>query len=159
MDPLADTLRADRGCSEDDAHDSAVDAILAYLKEPARYHVRRGRLSSYLIDIAKKRAIDRLRSRTSTQRREEGYAAVVDLQAANRKEVMDVAIEAKELWQRVEAAVPDERDRQSIRLILAGERSTEVFAEALGLTGASALDVRRQVKQHRDRLVKTLERL
>lgn len=159
MDPLSDALRNDLRCPDDDAHDSAIDAILAYVEQPTRYSSGKGRLATYLMDIAKKRAIDRIRSRTSTQRREEGYAAVVELQAANPKEKLEVAVEAKELWRKVETAVPDERDRQAIKLILAGERSAEAFAEALGITATSALDVRRQVKQHRDRLVKVLERL
>lgn len=159
MDPIAAALQGDFKLSDDDAHDSGIDALLEYLEQPARFSSGKGRLSSYLMDIAKKRAIDRIRSRASSRRREEGYAAVVELQAANPKEEMEVAVEAKELWQKVEAAVPDERDRQAIKLILAGERSAEAFAEALGITGTSALDVRRQVKQHRDRLVKVLERL
>jgi RNA polymerase sigma-70 factor (ECF subfamily) len=159
MDPIADALRGDLKLSEDDAHDSGIDALLEYLEQPARFSPGKGRLSSYLMNIAKKRAIDRLRSRGSSRRREEGYAAVVELQAGNPKEEMDVAIEANQLWQKVEAAVPDEGDRRAIKLILAGERSTEAFTEAFRITATSALEVRRQVKQRRDRLVKVLQRL
>jgi len=159
MEPITGALRWDLRCSEDDAHDSAIDALLAYLEEPSRYAVGRGRLSTYLMDIAKKRAIDRVRSQSATKRREEAYAAVVELQAPDPKEQMEVAIEARELWQKVEASVLEERDRQAIKLILVGERSAESFAEALGLTTTSPLEVRRQVKQHRDRLLKVLERL
>jgi RNA polymerase sigma-70 factor (ECF subfamily) len=159
MDPITEALCRDLQCSEDDAHDSGIDAVLEYVEQPTRFSSGKGRLSTYLMDIAKKRAIDRIRSSSSRQRRDEGYAAVVELQAANPKETMEVAIEAKELWLKVEAAVPDERDRQAIGLILSGERSADAFAEVIGVTAASPLEVRRLVKQQRDRLVKVLERL
>jgi RNA polymerase sigma-70 factor (ECF subfamily) len=116
-------------------------------------------LSTYLIDIAKKRAIDRLRSRTASAQRDENYAAAVELHRSNPMEIMEAEIEAHELWKRVEEAVPSERDRQVLKLILAGERSTAALAEALGVPGLSPLEQRREVKQHRDRLMKILDRL
>jgi hypothetical protein len=36
MDPLAEALRHDLRCTEDEAYDSSVDAVLAYLEEPER---------------------------------------------------------------------------------------------------------------------------
>jgi RNA polymerase sigma-70 factor (ECF subfamily) len=159
MDPLANALTRDLPCTEDEAYDSGVDAILAYLEEPGRYDRNRGRLSTYLMDIAKKRAIDRLRSRTASAQRDERFTAAVELHRSNPKEKMEAEVEAHELWQQVEEAVPNERDRRVLKLILAGERSAAALAEALGLTGLSALEQRREVKQHRDRLMKILERL
>jgi RNA polymerase sigma-70 factor, ECF subfamily len=159
MDPLVNTLQRDVSCTEDEAYDSAIDAMLAYLEEPARYDRDKGRLSSYLMDIAKKRAIDRLRSRTASERRDDAYAEVVELRNANPKDKMEAAIQRRELWQKVEEAVPNERDREVLKLILSGERSTTAFAQALDLTALSPLDQRREVKKHRDRLLKVLERL
>ncbi|MBI5481672.1 MAG: sigma-70 family RNA polymerase sigma factor [Deltaproteobacteria bacterium] len=159
MDPLAEALRRDLPCTEDEAHDSGVDAVLAYLEEPGRYDRNRGRLSTYLMDIAKKRAIDRLRSRSAAVRRDDTYAAAVELRGPNPKDIMEAEVEAQELWQRVEEAVPSERDRRVVKLILAGERSTAALAEALDISGLSPLEQRREVKQHRDRLLKVLERL
>ena len=159
MEPLQKVLRRDLRCTEDEAYDSGVDAILSYLEEPRRYDPNRGRLSTYLMDIAKKRAIDRLRSRTASAQRDENYAVAVELHRSNPKEIMEAELEAHELWKRVEAAVPSDRDRQLLKLILAGERSTAALAEALGVTGLSTLEQRREVKQHRDRLMKILERL
>ncbi len=159
MDPLAEAVRHDLPCTEDEAYDSGVDAVLAYLEQPGRYDRDRGRLSTYVMDIAKKRAIDRLRARTAAERRDDTYAAVVELRGSNPKDVMEAEVEAQELWQRVEEAVPYERDRRVLRLILSGERSTAALAEALDLTGLSPLEQRREVKQHRDRLMKVLKRL
>ncbi len=159
MEPLAEALRRDLPCTEDEAYDSGVDAVLAYLEEPGRYDRNRGKLSTYLMDIAKKRSIDRLRSRTAAERRDDTYAAAVELRGSNPKDVMEAEVEVQELWQRVEEAVPNERDRRVLKLILAGERSTAALAEALDITGLSPLEQRREVKQHRDRLLKVLERL
>jgi len=72
---------------------------------------------------------------------------------------MERVVEARELWQKVERALQDERDRAALALILDGERSTEALAEALGLQGLPQLERQREVKRHRDRLVKVLERL
>lgn len=159
MVPLTQALRGDLHCTEDEAHDSSVDAILAYLDEPGNFDPARGRLSTYLAAIAKKRGIDLIRSRTSSARREKKHAATVALRWSDPKESMESAVEADELWLQVEQAVPNERDRQLLKLILAGERSTEVLAEALDLTKLSTLEQRRLVKQHRDRLMKVLARL
>lgn len=159
MDPLIKALRYDLPCTQDEAYDSGVDALLAYLEEPGRYNRDRGRLSTYLMDIAKKRAIDRLRSRSATERREHTYAATVELGRSNPKASVEQQIEAHELWQRVEEAVPSERDRRALKLILTGERSASALAEALDITGRSPLEQRREVKRHRDRLMRILERL
>lgn len=159
MDPIANALRSDLRCSDDEAYDSGVDAVLAYLEEPGKYDRGKGRLSSYVMDIAKKRAIDRLRTRTAAERRDNRYAAAVELRTVNPKDVLEAAVEARKLWQKVENAVPDERDRRMLKLILEGERSTDAFAEALELGVLSPLAQRRLVKQHRDRLMKVLERL
>jgi len=159
MEPLRATICHDLSCTEDEAYDSAVDAILAYIEEPERFDKNRARLSTYITDIAKKRAIDRLRSRTAAQRRAEDYTEAVELRTTNPKEVMENEVEARELWQWVEKMVPKERDRRVLKLILAGERSTAVLAEALDINGLSPIEQRREVKQHRDRLMKILERL
>jgi RNA polymerase sigma-70 factor (ECF subfamily) len=72
---------------------------------------------------------------------------------------MEEAIEAQDLWLKVEEEVSSERDRRVLKLILSGERSTEALAEALELTDLPPGERRRKVKQHRDRLVKILKRL
>ncbi|CAN96317.1 ECF-family RNA polymerase sigma factor [Sorangium cellulosum So ce56] len=160
MDPLSSAIRHDLPCcTEDEAYDSSVDAVLAYLGQPEKYDRTRGRLSTYLLDIAKKKSIDRLRARSAAERRDETYAALVEVRGTDPKQTMEAKVEARQLWEMVEGVLPQERDRQAIALILSGESSTDVLAEALGLTGMPAAELRRRVKQHRDRLMKVLERL
>jgi RNA polymerase sigma-70 factor, ECF subfamily len=159
LDPLVAALQGDLRCDDDTAWDSAVDAAFEYLAAPSRFDATRGRLSSFLAQIAKRRAIDRIRTRTAGIRREQEFAAVVELRAAASKDDMELAMEARELWKKVDQAVPDDRDRAALVLIIDGERSTEVLARALGISGLSKIERQREVKRHRDRLVKVLERL
>jgi RNA polymerase sigma-70 factor (ECF subfamily) len=63
------------------------------------------------------------------------------------------------LWQKIEQVVENERDRLALALILDGERSTDVLADALGIRVDTQLERQRAVKRHRDRLLKVLERL
>jgi RNA polymerase sigma-70 factor (ECF subfamily) len=159
MDPLCSALRGDLSSTDDEAYDSAVDAVFKYLTDPTKFDRNRGRLSTYLMDIAKKRAIDRLRSRTAAERRDDNYAKVVELRARNPKDVIETEMLVHELWPRVEAAVPSEQDRTFLKLYLEGERSTAAFAEVLGITRLPRDEIRLKVKQHQDRLLKVLKRL
>lgn len=173
MGPLVNALIRDLRCSEHDAQEHAIDALTAYLKKPEGYDPKRGRLSSYLMNIAKKRAVDRIRSETARRRREGAYASragwlggsirrrdrFVAVRGSASMEGWEIAVQARELWPKVEKAVTSDRDRMALTLILSGESSTEVLAEALGLADLPPDEQRRQVKQHRDRLFKVLERL
>jgi RNA polymerase sigma-70 factor (ECF subfamily) len=146
-------------CDEDQAHDSAIDAVFAYLGAPRNYQNERGRLTTFLSNIAKKRAIDRLRSRSAASKREEAFAQSVELSRSAPNERIDVEVEARRIWKMVESTVSEKRDRDALRLILAGEGSTVALAEALGVSGLSDVDRQREVKRNRDRLLKVLERL
>jgi RNA polymerase sigma-70 factor, ECF subfamily len=159
MDPMCAALRHDLHCREEEAYDSAVDAVMSYLQNPRRYIKELGRLSTYLMEIAKRRAIDRLRSRTASDRREKEYGALLELRATNPKEEMNARVEARELWAKVEEVVPDRRDRRALQLMLAGEKSTDVLAKELGLINLPQSRRRQEVKRHRDRLLNVLKRL
>lgn len=159
VEPLAAILQRNLGCTPDEAYDSAVDALFAYLSSPAEFDPGRARLCTFLADIARKRAIDRLRARGSRQKREEDFGGVVELRPSAPNEQMETRAEVAKLWSKVEEALPADADRQALRLILDGERSTEALAEALGLPSMAPADQRREVKRHRDRLLKALERL
>lgn len=160
MLPLASVTKNDLRCDDDNAHDAAVDALLYYFDRVAEYDPSRGRLATYLVDIAKKRCIDRLRSSTRRAGRDEKFGAIVELGGAAPKERVENRVEAAKLWDRIEKALPDARDRAAVQLVVDGERSTEALAVALGLPETLSEGERRaEVKRHRDRLVKTLERL
>jgi len=159
VEPLVRAVRHDLGCDLDSARDSAIDALFDYLNSPATYQQDKGRLCTFLVQVAKHKAIDRIRARSAEARREREFGSVVEVREPAPNEVMERSAEAQELWQRIEQVVPDDRDRLALALILDGERSTETLAEALGIQGLTPLERQRDVKRHRDRLVKTLERL
>jgi len=159
VDPLVAAVQRDLRCDHDTARDSAIDAVFEYLGSPSTYQQPKGRLSTFLAQITKRRATDRIRSRSAEARREHDFGAVVELWASAPKEGMERAVEARELWQKVEQAVQNERDRAALALILDGERSTDALAQALAIHGFSQPERQREVKRHRDRLVKVLERL
>ena len=61
--------------------------------------------------------------------------------------------------QQVFNTITDPRDRRLLQLLRAGERKTAVYAEVLGIQDRDAMEQRKIVKQHKDRLKKQLERL
>lgn len=158
MTPLMAVLRRDLQCDEDQAWDSAIDAVFEYLEAPSVYNAHRGRLSTFVTQVAKRRAIDRIRARSAESRREKEFGTLVELRTPAPKEEMERTLEAQQLWKKVEEVIGDQRDRRALALILDGERSTEALAEVLGLDHLSVPDRRREVKRHRDRLMKVLER-
>src|SRR5262245_33136013 len=67
-EPLIGAVRLDLRCDEDVARDASVDALFEYLGNPVIYDPKRGRLCTLLTQIAKRNAIDRLRSRAAEAR-------------------------------------------------------------------------------------------
>ncbi|NTX01826.1 RNA polymerase sigma factor [Myxococcus sp. CA040A] len=160
MDVIIHVLDREVPCRHREvAHDSAIDAVLHYLKAPERFDPHRGRLSTYLTQIAKKRALDRRRTLEKRELREQKYAGEFELVARSPKEALEATVEARLLMDRLESSglVPEEQ--AFLRLVLQGEGSTERLAVALGLGPLPEDERRRQVKRHRDRLMKRLQRL
>jgi len=92
-------------------------------------------------------------------RREQEFSSLVEVRDSAPNEKMERSAEAQRLWQKIEQVVENERDRLALALILDGERSTDVLADALGIRVDTQLERQRAVKRHRDRLLKVLERL
>lgn len=159
IEPLMGAIRHDLGCDPECASDSAIDALFNYLNSPGTYRQEKGRLCTFLVQIAKHKAIDRIRARSAEARREREFGSVVAVREIAPNEQMERSAEAQELWQRIEQIVQDDRDQLALALILDGERSTETLAEALGIQAPTQLERQREVKRHRDRLLKILERL
>lgn len=159
MEELVRVLMRKHGCDEDTAHDSATDAILSYLNKPARYDPGRASLSSYLMQAAWHRAVDRLRSASSRTRREENFGRGVEQWSRAPNEEMEASVRARQLVDLLEKGdYLTERDRAALRLFLAGESSTEEMAKAFGLPPKPKEELKHEVKRHRDRLMKWLER-
>ncbi|AEI68014.1 RNA polymerase sigma factor [Corallococcus macrosporus] len=160
MDPIVKVLKHEVGCQvDDDAYDSAVDAVLYYLRHPQRYDSQRARLSTYLTQIAKRRAADRHRSGKSRVQREEDYGEEFALRASAPKDVMELSVEARLTVRKLEQINFRTEERKLLGPVLQGEGATEELGKVLGLDSLSELEQRREVKRHRDRLMKRLARV
>ncbi|ATB30235.1 NACHT domain-containing protein [Melittangium boletus] len=157
---LEGTLRRDMRCDAEAAYDAVIDVLFAYVTMPERYDPRTGRLETYLTQAAKHRVRDRMRSRASEALREENFASVVELWQSPPGDILEDFVEASRAVDRLiqQEHLRDEKDVAFLRLILSGEGSTEKLAEVLGLETDSQEQMRRDVKRHRDRLAKMLER-
>lgn len=159
MDPILSVLGRKDGRPRDDVYDSVIDALFSYLRNPERYIAQKGRLSSYLTQAAKKRLMDRHRSSEARHRREQAFGGIFELRARSPKEALEISVEARLIVGRLERFKLPERDRAFLGLVLQGERSTRILAKPLGLDSLPEADLRREVKRHRDRLMKWLARL
>jgi RNA polymerase sigma-70 factor (ECF subfamily) len=144
---------------DDIAYDSAIDAIFTYIRKPQVFDPKRARLSTFLVEIARKRAIDRLRSRAARLTREKKFEVDVDMFRPDANNEMESEIDAISLWRRVQQVLPDVHDQECAKELMKGERDTERLAAVLGLGRMPPTEKRRAVKRRRDRILKTLERM
>ncbi|WP_141326354.1 RNA polymerase sigma factor [Myxococcus sp. AB025B] len=158
VDPITVHLCRDLNRTKEEAWDAVVDVIYAYLAHPERYVPQKSRLSTYLREAAKKKLTDRYRSRVARTHREQDYGTVFELRTRAPNESLEVTVEARLAVRRIDHARLPERDRVFLGLVLQGEGSTRVLAQAMGLPPMSDEDRKRRVKRNRDRLMKWLRR-
>ncbi|WNG20785.1 NACHT domain-containing protein [Cystobacter fuscus] len=151
-------LRSELMCDAETAYDAVIDVIFTYLAKPDRYDPQRGRLVTYLTREAKHRVWDQLRLGALRAQREQNFASVVELGQSSPRDALEDFVEVSRVVDRLEKHL-NEGDRASLRLLVSGENSTEKLAEALGLNISSPEQMRQEVKRHRDRLLKILQRL
>jgi len=160
MERLAKKLEA-LGYDVDVARDAAIDAVLAYRKRPERYEPRKVHLFTYIMGVAKHKAVDRWRSVQAQAQREKKQGDVELLLRTPKDQVerMETYVRVRQLVELLEEGkVLNERDQAILRLFLIGEGSTEEVAKVLRLPPMSKEDRQLEAKRHRDRLMKLLER-
>lgn len=160
VDPILAVLGGSRmtGLQRDEAYDSIIDVLFAYTLDPKRFIPGKARLRKYLTEAARKKLMDRRRSRESRERREQNFGVAVELVARSPKEVMETSVEAREAMELLDKDPLSPRDVILLRLYLEGEGSTRAVGEAMGLPPMPEAELRQAVKRHRDRLLKTLAR-
>ncbi|XXF76303.1 hypothetical protein P2318_25040 [Myxococcaceae bacterium GXIMD 01537] len=160
MERLAKKLQ-EIGYDVDVARDAAIDAVLAYREKPERYDPRKVHLFTYIMGVARHKAMDRWRSVQAQSQREKKQGDV-ELMLRTPKDPLDTM----ETYVRVRQVVDllekggtlSARDQSMLRLFLIGESSTEEVANALRLPPMSKEHRQLEAKRHRDRLMKLLER-
>ncbi|SEM43031.1 RNA polymerase sigma-70 factor, ECF subfamily [Stigmatella aurantiaca] len=160
MERLAKKLEG-LGYDIDVARDAALEAVLAYRKQPERYDPRKVHPFTYIMGVAKHKAADRFRSVQAQAQREKKQGDVELLLRTPNDPVerMETSARVRQIVELLEKGkVLSEQDQAMLRLVLTGESSTEELAKALRLPPMSKEDRRLEVKRHRDRLMKLLER-
>jgi RNA polymerase sigma-70 factor (ECF subfamily) len=147
---------------------AAGDALMDYVQHPRRYDPERLDLGAYLRMAAR----GDLRNARCREQRHQGRRvpfSVVELDEdtgniSGREEDPALAAERREEAERGQALLRSVReqltegDRRVLDLMLQGERSTAVHAEALGLTALPVAEQEREVKRAKDRVTKRLQR-
>ncbi|QSQ25164.1 hypothetical protein JY651_09630 [Pyxidicoccus parkwayensis] len=160
VDPILEALGGNgmTGLQRDEAYDSIVDVILAYVNAPQRFIPGKGRLRDYLIGAAKNKLSDRKRSREARARREEKYMKLVEVRAPSPKDVMETAVLAQQVMEVLRKDKLTQKDFTLLELLLEGEGATHVVGKALDLPPMPEAELRQAVKRHWDRLKKSLAR-
>lgn len=148
-------------------HDAVTDALFQYVQSPGQFDPRKSNLSSYLTMAARGdllNALARERRRTARQVPLEAVAEAALARNTLRGDDAQEAsagdrVAASQLMHCVLQQVPDPRDREMLKLMLAGERKTTRYAGLLEIEHRSEAEQRRIVKRHKDRLKKRLQRL
>ncbi len=164
LEPLVKKLqrRHPRLRESDLLREAASDALMSYMKHPSQFDPAKRGLMGYLVMAAE----GDLRNTLAKAWRRRGHEISledVELRRAAGKEAVrrpgpDSQLVYQEMRGKVDELFKDPRDREAVDLIADGERSTEVFAELWGLQGLSPKEQRREVKRHKDRIKKMLER-
>jgi RNA polymerase sigma-70 factor (ECF subfamily) len=146
--------------------ESAVDdALLSYLMRPDQFDPRRLSLERYLRMSAHGDLLNALRAHAARLNPQRQRVALDDALAEQEVESpLDLTVEEQAaisqspVWGRLHELVPDAVDYTMVLLMMDGERSTEAYADALGLGALPADDKAAEVKRHKDRLRKHLRR-
>ncbi len=168
LSPVANSLRKEFS-SLGDYHliDTAVgDALINYLGSPARFDPRRASLFTYLRWLAKSRLLNLL----ARQKNLSAMEKVVELEAVESVYEMtdcefadpedDLARRESDdaTWRKLRELLTDPIDLELIKLMMEGVRETDRYAALLGLTSLSAEERASEVKRHKDRVKKIIQR-
>jgi RNA polymerase sigma factor (sigma-70 family) len=138
------------------------DALISYLKRPTLFDPKKGRLLGFLVMAAER---DLRNSLAKAKRRDKKETASEDVEVLSsggneeaEEEALAAWLDAQDMRQAIDELFDNPADRALVELILDGERSTEAFSEILGLQGLSVEKQRVEVKLHKDRIKKKLQR-
>lgn len=144
----------------------AIDCLLSYQTKPEQYNRNKLSLFAFLKMAARRDMLNAL-DREARQVRRLVDLDDVDL-SANEAMLSDEA--ALEEWLKGHTDKPlegilleldgmfNEQETAVLYLMLEGERSSDVFADALGIGGLDTAVQRREVKKVKDRIIKRLQR-
>lgn len=151
--------------------DTVTDTLFRFVQDPARFDPARGSLWNYLMMDARGDLRHAWQKERRRRQREQPFDPVAHDLPDRNSDVEETIMRAlapdgvpagqdiDELMARLRAAITHPQDWQVVRLMIAGERSTAVYAQALGIADLPPAEQRKRVKQAKDRLRVKLKRL
>jgi hypothetical protein len=143
-------------------YDAVTDALMSYIKKPAQFNPAKRTLIGFLFMAAEgdlRNALAKIKRR----RQKEIPLKDVELKVAAGNSKLEegnssTEPEREKLRQALPMIFEDPKDLAMVELMMSGERTTEAFAEVMKLQHLPIDQQRREVKRHKDRLKKRLER-
>ena len=143
------------------------DALMTYVQNPGTYDPKRRDLALYLRMAARWDLVNLLKRESKHHQSRVDWAVVEDEEAdgnisgADDPSAQLLRAEETQRWQDFLATVVanfSEDERRVFELMLAGERHSEVFAQALGIEALQMAEQEREIKKVKDRIKKRLQR-
>jgi RNA polymerase sigma-70 factor, ECF subfamily len=168
LSPVSNSLRKDFP-SLGDPHliETAVeDALIAYFNNPARFDLRRGSLFTYLRLLARSRLLNLLAGEKKLSAPEkvveleavESVYEMTDSEFAGPEDALARRESDDATWRKLRELFTDPIDLELIKLMMEGVREADLYAALLGLSSLPAEERAREVKRHKDRVKKTIQR-
>ncbi len=161
---------------QDIVQTAATDAVVSYIKKPQQYDPTKRGLVGYLVMSAQGDLKNALASLRRRQQREvpldsvelRQFARNIDTEEETENELGPVSVspaaniersqELDVLLVELAALFDTLADKEMAKLVLQGERDTSAFVRLLGIDGLGINEQRREVKRHKDRIKKRIER-
>ena len=148
--------------ASDFLRDAVTDALISYIKQPTQFDPAKRGLFGFLVMAAEG---DLRNALAKTTRRKQREVSIEDVELAGgggkrRLEApdLDARLDIQRMRGKIGELFKDSRDREAVELLMEGERATEAFAKVWGLERLPTKDRARQVKRHKDRIKKMLDR-
>ena len=142
--------------------EAVSDALMGYSKRPEQFDPTQRGLFGFLVMSAEgdlKNALAKIARRKKKEIQLESVE--VDERDGNtrdRTDELDTMIDSERIQDALDALFDDPKDRAVVKLMMEGERATEVFAQVLELEALSEDQQRTEVKKNKDRIKKRLQR-
>lgn len=145
--------------------DAVHTAFINYFSNPAIYDPTKSSLRTFLYMAANGDLLNLLKQEERRQDRQPVRLDHVELRSTDAEYLMDNTnnpdqqdIEQSDIGARIREALPDPTDQQLLALMMDGERKTQVYAQVLGVASLPIKEQEAQVKRHKDRIKKRLQR-
>lgn len=168
LNPLLQWLAARFASIDDHLRQTAAhDALMTYGKTPQAYDPNRSDLATYLRIAARGDLLNLLKREAKHHRGRVGWEIVEDkqeggnLSGAEEPSLQLQRAEEAQQWQAFLQSVIEgftEAERRVLQRMLAGERKTAGYAQALGIDALPPAEQEREVKKVKDRIKKRLAR-